>query len=101
MDTFKPNPEILDKPLASGAERLYRSDNHMGNFFHCTRTRREAICEPEIGHRSASICHLGVISMRLGRKLRWDPENEVFIGDAEANTYLAREMRQPWGYDRV
>jgi hypothetical protein len=34
--------------------------------------------------------------MRLGRKLRWDPEREEFPGDAEANRLLVRAMRAPW-----
>ena len=73
----------------------------MGNFFDCVRSRKQPICEPEIGHRSASLCHLGVISLRLGRKLNWDPVKEEFIGDKEANGWLAREMRKPWGSDAV
>lgn len=95
------DPELLNTPLPAGAERLYASDDHMGNFFECVRSRKLPICDVEIGHRSASVCHLGVISMRLGRKLRWDPEEETFVGDAEANGWLAREMRKGWGYDMI
>jgi hypothetical protein len=73
----------------------------MGNFFDCVQSRKPTICEPEIGHRSASICHLGVIAIRLGRELKWDPDKETFDGDAEANSYLVREMRKPWSYDSV
>jgi myo-inositol 2-dehydrogenase / D-chiro-inositol 1-dehydrogenase len=50
---------------------------------------------------SASICHLNVIAMRLGREPNWDPKTELFVNDAEANRWLASEMRSPWGYDRV
>lgn len=95
------NPELLTEPLPSGAERLYVSNDHMGNFFDCVRTRKRPICDVEIGHRSVSACHMGVISMRLGRKLKWDPAKEQFVGDREANKYLAREMRKPWTYDAV
>ena len=67
----------------------------MGNFFECVRTRKAPICEPAVGHRSVSVCHLGVIAISTGRKLSWDPEKEQFTGDsADANQYLAREMRQ-------
>jgi hypothetical protein len=48
-----------------------------------------------------SVCHLGVIALRLGRKLRWNPDQQQFTGDAEANQWLAREMRKPWTYDSV
>ena len=95
------NPEFLVEPLPSSAERLYVSNDHMGNFFDCVQSRKPTICEPEIGHRSASICHLGTIAIRLGRELIWDPKQENFVGDAEANTFLSREMRKPWTYDGV
>jgi predicted dehydrogenase len=95
------SPELLVEPLHSNAERLYVSDDHMGNFFACAKSRKPTICEPEIGHRSASLCHLGTIAMRLGRALTWDPHHETFAGDAEANTFLSREMRKPWSYDSV
>jgi hypothetical protein len=95
------SPEILTEPLPSNATRLYVSDDHMGNFFDCVRSRKAPICEAEIGHRSASICHLGTISLRLGRKLKWNPEREKFIDDKMANEFLARKMRKPWSYDSV
>jgi predicted dehydrogenase len=92
---------LLNEPLAGNAERLYESNDHMGNFFDCVRTRKPPVAEAEIGHRSVSVCHLGSISIRLGRRLKWDPEKEQFVGDEEANGYLARAMRAPWGYDKV
>jgi predicted dehydrogenase len=95
------DPELLKAELPAGATRLYASNNHMGNFFECVRSRKLAICEPEIGHRSVSVCHLGVIALRLGRKLHWNPEQERFVDDPEANSFVAREMRQPWSYDAV
>jgi myo-inositol 2-dehydrogenase / D-chiro-inositol 1-dehydrogenase len=48
-----------------------------------------------------SVCHLGVIAMRLGRALKWNPAQEQFVGDKEANTWLAREQRKPWSYDTL
>ncbi|HVU24822.1 MAG TPA: Gfo/Idh/MocA family oxidoreductase [Opitutus sp.] len=97
------DPELLRAPLPENAERLPVSNNHMGNFFDCTRTRKDPICAVEIGHRSATMCHLGAISLRTGLKLEWDSDAERFVGDgaAEANTYLAREMRKPYDYSFV
>jgi len=93
------NPALLTEPLAANAARLYASDNHMGNFFDCIRSRKQPVCDAEIGHRSASVCHLGVISLRLKRRLRWDPDKEQIVNDKEADKWLAREQRAPWTYD--
>ncbi len=69
----------------------------MGNFVECVRTRKAPICDAEIGHRSASMCHLGNISLRLGgRSLEWDPKKEEFKRDREANGMLHRAQRGPW-----
>jgi hypothetical protein len=96
------DPALLKTELPAGAERLYASNDHMGNFFECVRTRKAPICDPNVGHRSVSVCHLGVIAIRTGRKLLWDPDNERLTGDsADANRHLAREMRKPWSYDEV
>jgi predicted dehydrogenase len=94
-------PELLQEPLTRKKVDLYVSNNHMGNFFDCVRSRKPAICEPEIGHRSVSVCHLGLIAIRLGRKLHWDPKRERFVNDKEADKFLAREMRKPWDYSMV
>jgi len=75
---------------------LYRSDNHKRNFVDCVRTRRQAIAPSEVGHRSMSIGQLGIIAMKAGRKLRWDPVKERFVGDEDANKMLSRSMRSPW-----
>ena len=94
-------PELLEQPLPAGAIRLYKSDNHMGNFFDCVRSRKQPICEAEIGHRSISVAHLGVLSVRLGRPLKWNPDLEEFVDDKEANGWVAREMRKPYDYSFI
>ncbi len=95
------SPEILTQPLGSGARRLYLSPNHMGNFFDCARSRKQPVCNAETGHRSVSVCHLGVLAIRLGKTLHWDPRGERFTGDKDANQYLSRPMRKPWSYEYV
>jgi hypothetical protein len=70
--------------------------DHVRNFLDCVKSRREPIAPVELGHRTASVCHLGNIAIRLMRKLRWDPQQERFAGDDEANAMLARPMRAPW-----
>ncbi len=73
--------------------------NHMGNFFDCVESRKKPISDVESQHRSVSTCHLGNISMRVGRTLKWDAEKEEFPGDAQANSWLRREQRS--GYEVV
>jgi predicted dehydrogenase len=90
---------LLTTKLPEDAPRVYVSNDHMANFIDCVKTRKPTICPAEIGHRSASLCHLGVIAIRLGRKLKWDPAREQFIGDDEANKHLSRPMRKPYDYD--
>jgi myo-inositol 2-dehydrogenase / D-chiro-inositol 1-dehydrogenase len=94
-------PEILSAPLTSKQVGLYVSNDHMRNFFDCVRSRKAPIAEAAIGHRSVSVCHLGVLAIRLGRKLNWDPVKEQFINDKEADGYLTREMRKPWSYEGI
>jgi len=75
---------------------LYRSSNHIGNFLECIRTRKKTITPPEVSHHSIMIGHLGLIALRLGRPLKFDPEAETFVNDTEANRMLCRTMREPW-----
>ena len=97
------DPELLKTPLPDNAVRLYSSSNHMGNFFDCVASRKQPICDVETGHRSATMCHLGAISMRTGRTLTWDEKQEVFVGEfaREGNAHVKREMRAPYDYGFV
>ncbi len=71
---------------------------HMGLWLDCIRARNpKGLNVPvEVGHRSATLCHLANIAMELRRKLKWDPQAEQFIDDDEANRMTWRPMRQPW-----
>ncbi len=66
----------------------------MGNFFDCVRSRKTPLSDVAGQHRSITVCHAANIAMRLGRKLRWDPESEHFVGDDEADRHLARPRRK-------
>ncbi|NLF18638.1 MAG: Gfo/Idh/MocA family oxidoreductase [Lentisphaerae bacterium] len=89
-------PELAEAAPGAGAIGLYRSDDHHGNWLDCIRERRQPVCPVEVGHRSATCCHLANLAMRLGRELTWDPQGEVFVGDDEANAMLERPGREPW-----
>jgi Oxidoreductase family, C-terminal alpha/beta domain len=91
------NPKsVVDSIIGPDEIHLYRSDNHFRNFIDCVISRKEPIAPIETAHRSISIAHLGNISLRLGRDLKWDPEKEQIVGDEEANRMLSRPMRSPW-----
>jgi len=97
------NPEMLTMPLESLPIQLERSTNHNLNFINSVRNRTLPITHGEIGHRSATVCHLGNIarwvSQRTGEtgvRLQWDPVAERFTNNEWANHYLDRPRRQPW-----
>lgn len=90
------DPAVLRAPLPADGIRLYESPGHHANFIDCVRERRETAAPPEVGHRSASVCHVGMIAARLGRELRWDPEREVFPDDPAASRLLQRPFRAPY-----
>ncbi|MCF7957105.1 MAG: gfo/Idh/MocA family oxidoreductase [Phycisphaerae bacterium] len=90
------SPDILKTRLGPNDKRLYKSTDHHQNFLDCVKTRKETITPVETAHRSISAGLLGEIAMQTGRDLKWDPVNETFIGDPEANRYLSRPMRTPW-----
>jgi hypothetical protein len=68
----------------------------MANFFASVRDRQQPISDAFAHHRSVSSCHLCNIAMLLRRKLRWDPEKEDFIGDAQASALVSRPQREPY-----
>jgi myo-inositol 2-dehydrogenase/D-chiro-inositol 1-dehydrogenase len=82
----------LEQPLRSG--KLDAITSHMHNFFECITTRKPTISDVLSQHRSVSTCHLANIAIRLGRPLRWDADNEVFVDDQQANEMLSRQQRQ-------
>ncbi|MEW6358372.1 MAG: Gfo/Idh/MocA family oxidoreductase [Planctomycetota bacterium] len=94
---LRTDPESIAKtPLGPNDIRLREARSHRGDFLECVRTRKRSICDVEIGCRSVTVCHIGNIAWWLNRSLRWDPEKEEFIGDAEANRWLDRPKRAPW-----
>ena len=87
---------LLRSAIGPGEIHLQESGNHHRNFLDCVKTRRDPIAPVEVGHRSATVCHLGNIAMKLGRKLKWDPDRERFVDDDGADRETSRPMRAPW-----
>jgi len=92
-------PEILEQNIAALPVQLYRSKNHMQDFLDCIKTRKNPVADVEIGHRSATVCHIGNIVARLGRGVKWDPKAEKFLDDEQAQSMTDRPYRAPWAHD--
>jgi len=96
--TGKPVEELKEKPLPDGAiEAVYGgkvSANHTANFIEGMKSRKQPISDVWSHNRMLEICHLSNIAMRLGRELKWDPVKREVSGDAQANSFLAREYRK-------
>jgi myo-inositol 2-dehydrogenase / D-chiro-inositol 1-dehydrogenase len=89
--------KILTAKIGPNEVQLYTSTDHHLNWLQSIQTRQPAVTTPEQAHRSTSACIISWIAMKLGRKLRWDPVKEEFIGDAEANALRSRAERKPFG----
>ncbi len=87
---------LLKSSIGPNDIHLYRSDDHHQNFLDCVKSRKTCVAPVEVGHRSIMIGHLGLISIKLGRKVYWDPAKERFVNDPEADRLLSRPMRSPW-----
>ena len=85
-------------PVLTVEEKGDSGLSHFANFIDCVRTRKaENLKAPiEEGHYSTALCHLGNISYRLRRSLKFDGANERFAGDDEANGLLSRTYRTPY-----
>lgn len=91
-DFIQDPPEPAQAEIWEGPGWIARP--HIQNWIDCIKSRELPNADVEIGHRSISVCHLANIVRQLGRRLRWDPDREVFQGDDEANTYLDRPRRR-------
>ncbi len=95
------DPKILTSVIKENETHLYKIDNQHGNWLDCIKSRKEPISPVEIGHRACTVCLVTHIAMKLGRKLTWNPDKEVFLNDNEANGMLSRPQRAPYGTDYI
>ena len=98
-NAFRVDPPelVVDGPLPELKEK-WQGDGHVArphieNWLACVRSRETPHAPVEVGHRTATICHLINLSRQLGRTLRWDPARELCVGDEEANSMLVRPRR--------
>jgi predicted dehydrogenase len=96
-------PTRRDGEILHEDPRLHTRDSHnipelWADFVKCIETGERPVCDIEIGHRSTNMSLLGMLSMKLGRSIRWDGDKEVIADDPEANRLLRRDYRGPWKY---
>ena len=87
---------LLFSKILPNEVHLYKSNDHRQNFLDCVKSRNETVAPAKVAHRSIMVAHLGLISMKLKRKVYWNPETEKFIDDPVADRLLSRSMRSPW-----
>jgi hypothetical protein len=103
------SPDILDSvevpaPLVhDGAivtvpkeEKRFANYAHVQNFNDCVKSRETPAADISIGHRSATVCHLGNIAVRSEKRINWNPKSETIEGDANAAKWLTKEYRRPY-----
>jgi predicted dehydrogenase len=95
-DGTSTEPKAKDFAAQCDCGKAFRSPGHMENFEDCIRTREKPIMNMEAASRVAALCVIGNVAFQLQRKLEWDPVNEVFKNDDEANRMLSRPGRGPW-----
>lgn len=93
-----PQPLVRDGKLISlpSEEKRYANYAHIQDFIDCIKSRNKPSADISIGHRSATVCHLGNIAVRTGKKIRWNPKSETVEGDAEVAKWLTKEYRKPY-----
>jgi len=87
---------LLKSVIGPNEVHLYESNDHVGNFLDCVKSRAQTVSPIDVAVHADIVCHLSDITIRTRRKIKWDPENEVIIGDADASRRLTRSMRSPW-----
>ncbi len=95
------DPKILESVIGANELHLYHSDDQHGNWLDCIETRKEPISPIEMGHRACTVCLITHVAMKVPGKLQWDPSKERFVNSTEANSWLRRSQRAPYGTDRV
>lgn len=95
------DPKILTSQIGPNEIHLYKIDNQHQNWVDCIKSGKEPISPVEKGHRACTVCLITHISMKLGRKLDWDPDTEKFVKDDEANKLLSRPQRFPYGTTNI
>jgi predicted dehydrogenase len=93
---LEPARALARELLAKKTVKLAESQDHMGNFLECVRSRQRPICDVEVGARSVSVCHLVNLAYYHRQRLRWDPVAERFVDKTGHPSWLDVPRRPPW-----
>ena len=88
--------ELVRQPVSPNETHLYQSRDHREDWLNGIHTRKSTIANVDIGHRTATICHLSGIAERMGRPLKWDPAKEQILDDPAASRWMERPRRAPY-----
>lgn len=91
--------KLKDVKIGENEIRLYASDDHYADFLNAMKTRKQPLSTVEVGHRTASLCHIVNLCYEFDRKLVWNPEKEEFFFDNEANKRRANPVRAPYSLE--
>jgi myo-inositol 2-dehydrogenase / D-chiro-inositol 1-dehydrogenase len=92
------SPDVLLEPIESDGLTT-RQVNEKLDFIDAIKNGQPTLIGAESGHRTNSICQLGLIAIQLRRALPWNPAVETFENDAAADLLLVRPLREPWGIE--
>ncbi|MBM3493239.1 MAG: Gfo/Idh/MocA family oxidoreductase [Armatimonadetes bacterium] len=92
-------PKAKEFKAPPGGIEIYRSPGHRENWLECIRTGKRPVMDVEIGHHVITLCILGNIAWRLGRKVTYDFARERFVGDEEADRMIYEPYRAPWSLE--
>jgi len=106
LDGWTFYPAARGQPVIHEDPKLNKPDDQnirelWADFLESIRTGKRPVCDIEIGHRSTTMSLLGMLSLKLGRSVRWDGDKEAIPGDEEANKLLSRPYREPWSYPKA
>ena len=104
--TGKPIEDAWDKDEFDDSDlvRLYKekpAEGHKNNFYRCIREGGLPISDVFSHVQAMNTCHLSAIAARLNRKIKWDPNAEQIVGDAQAAEFFARTPREGYEIPRV
>jgi predicted dehydrogenase len=87
---------IAKEFLPEGSIRLYKSNDHGGDWIACVRSRQKPICDVEVGAHTVIVCHLVNLAYYHGQKMKWDPAKDQFVDGTGDPAWLDVPCREPW-----